>query len=569
MNDENKNLQDFFGLSEIDKIQAAIEKDLSAEKIPPMAEQTPVAPQVQVEIPSEYRQPYNEAVLEPIIEPLREAQSPEFDPNNKIAVQNSIHTQNDGVESFQESVFDPLPAPRLQSVSQFNELSPKPIDTNFSNFFLVPNADETGERATNYGTGTPEVGFYRETIKSAPKKPWRKFAAAVSVVLMCTLGMGMLGLGIGAGWAFVQNNAEIATGIISQEQGNNPDGSFLTGTSYVFESVTLEPHVAGLSDMVELIAPSVVGITTYRNEREFPLPLRSYGSGVIFADAHDRIFIATNLYVVRRGYRWDISIEGSDPVPAFPVNYNRDSDLAVVYVYKSALIEVGINTVTFAEFGDSDEMRLGEVVLAIGNAMGEGISVTRGIISAAEREVYIPGRRNPLFVLQTDAAINYGNSGGPLINTRGEIVGINVHQTVERAINFGASQAEGMGYSISSNIAAPILNGIVETYRTPAIGIVGVSLSLDEYNMAAYWGIPELGVLVVAVQEGRPAHYAGIRPNDVITGFDGQPIFDMEQLLSAIRSRQIGDTVEVRILRGGSLAITVQLELAIMVRETF
>jgi serine protease Do len=199
--------------------------------------------------------------------------------------------------------------------------------------------------------------------------------------------------------------------------------------------------------------------------------------------------------------------------------------------------------------------------------MGEGTSVTRGIISASEREIYIPGRAEPLKVLQTDAAINYGNSGGPLINTLGEIVGININQVTELII--GPTHAEGMGYSIASNIAAPILEEIVANYRSPAIGIVGIALADDDEGMARQWGIPELGVRVVTVQEGRPADLAGIRENDVITAFDGQPIFDMQQLIAAIREKEIGDIVEVRILRGGSFAITVQLELAMMIRDTF
>ena len=129
--------------------------------------------------------------------------------------------------------------------------------------------------------------------------------------------MGMLGFGIGLGWGYVQVHSDIV-GIFIEEGGNNPDGVFFTGASYVFE--TLEPAVAGLSDVVELLAPSVVGITTYRQEiqtrqpdrfRDSPwgaMPERmpifsptSYGSGIIFADSDDRIFIATNLYVVRPG----------------------------------------------------------------------------------------------------------------------------------------------------------------------------------------------------------------------------------------------------------------------------
>jgi serine protease Do len=270
---------------------------------------------------------------------------------------------------------------------------------------------------------------------------------------------------------------------------------------------------------------------------------------------------------VYNGYRWDVSINGSEPIAARPVGSNYDYDLAVAYIYKEQLLDAGITSIAFATFGNSDEIRIGEVVLAIGNAMGDGTSVTRGIISAEERPVQLPDRFHPIMLLQTDAAINYGNSGGPLINTKGEIIGININQAAGLII--GSSLAEGMNFSISSNVAAPILEEIVATYRMPAMGIVGISLADDAQNRAAEWGIPELGALVVEVQEGRSADRAGILPGDLITSFDGQPIFDMLQLVTAVRTKEIGDIVEVRILRGGSFAITLQVELGMMYRDSF
>ncbi|MCL1884530.1 MAG: S1C family serine protease [Defluviitaleaceae bacterium] len=408
----------------------------------------------------------------------------------------------------------------------------------------------------------PTADFYRETIKEAPEKSWAK--VAVILLFVCTIGTGMFGFGIGTGLAYFTSRNTVDN-VNTEISGNIAESIAFIGNSYVFESVS---EIATLSDMVELIAPSVVGITTYNDLSRFPfLPPTSYGSGIIFAETYDRIFIATNLYVVRGGYRWDVSIEGSPPIAARPVGIDGNYDLAVAFIYKEQLVSAGIESVSFANFGDSDEMRIGEVVLAIGNAMGEGTSVTRGIISAAERPIILPAREYPLTLFQTDAAINYGNSGGPLINTKGEIIGININQITEQII--GTAQVEGMGYSISSNIAAPILENIVANYRTPAIGIIGISLSNDNQHRAEYWGIPELGVLVIEAQEGRAADIAGIRANDVITSFDGQPIFYMEQLQEAIRASNIGDIVEVRILRGGSFALTLQVELSMLIRDTF
>ncbi|MCL1843084.1 MAG: trypsin-like peptidase domain-containing protein [Defluviitaleaceae bacterium] len=468
------------------------------------------------------------------------------------------------IEKIQEDIEKDLSGFFAVSPQANEEFPILPVSEEFADFFLVPENSEISESPAE------PTSFYRETIKN-PGKSWVK--TAVILLIVCTLGTGMLGFGIGMGWAYFRGqNDETAA---AAPRVIMPENTSFTGASYVFEAVDSEPAVASLADMVELLTPSVVGITTYRDESRFPLSAStSYGTGIIFADSHDRIFIATNLYVVRGGYRWEVSIAGSEPVSAFPVGMQGEiisiaasHDLAVAYVYRAHLVEAGINSVTFATFGDSDLMRIGDDVLAIGNAMGEGTSVTRGIISAPERPVYLPGRQHPLTVLQTDAAINYGNSGGPLINTRGEVVGININQATGLIV--GPSPVEGMGYSISSNIAAPILNTIAATYRRPAIGIIGGDLANDIYNRAEQWGIPPLGVLVSGVMEGRPAALAGIRQHDVITSFDGQPIFDLDQLIEEIAARNIGDVVEVRILRGGTFALTLQVELAMMVRDTF
>lgn len=456
-----------------------------------------------------------------------------------------------------------------------------PENETFADLFLVPqeNLQEPAEAAQ-----PPEpidTGFYRETIKSAtpaPRKSWARTAAIL--IFICTIGTGMLGFGMGSGWAFVRRYAENGAEN-ADASANTPEGLTFTGTTYIIEPST--PEVATISDVVELLAPAVVGITTHRGDISnnndifprgnemppFAFRSTSYGSGIIFSSADDRIFIATSLYVVRGGTRWDVSISGSEPIAARPVGHSFDNDLAVLYICKESLVNAGIDSIAFATFGDSDDMRLGDVVLAIGNAMGEGTSVTRGIISAAERQVYLPDRRYPISVMQTDAAINYGNSGGPLINTRGEIVGININRATD--LITGSSLVEGMSYSIPASVAAPILEAIAADYRRPAIGITGTSLSVinDRYGTADHWGIPALGVFVSTVPEGRAAYNAGIQPEDVITGFDGQPIFDMEQLQAALRTREIGDIVEIRLLRGGTLAITVELELGMLIRDNF
>jgi len=159
---------------------------------------------------------------------------------------------------------------------------------------------------------------------------------AAALFFICTLGTGMLGFGIGSGWAYFTESSE--SGFKKSSTGDN---SF-PKTTYIFEPVDEERPVATLSDMLELVSPSVVGITTYREEPANPFgtahtATKSHGSGIIFEASHDRIFIATNFYVVRGGHRWDISIAGSEPIRAHPVSDNRGNDLAVLCVFKNKL----------------------------------------------------------------------------------------------------------------------------------------------------------------------------------------------------------------------------------------
>jgi len=402
-------------------------------------------------------------------------------------------------------------------------------------------------------------GFYREMIKEAPRRArgsWLRRVAAI--LLVCTIGTGTLGFGMGAGWSYFQGRS--GNGVNNMAPGSIPEPMSLTTHSYVFETVTTE-EVGSIADMVELLVPAVVSVTTRRTEerrRDFRpnLPPVSAGSGIIFAECEERIFIATSIYVTLGGSRFDISIAGSRPISATPVGRDLHVETAVLSIYKTQLIDAGIDSVVIASFGDSGEMRVGDAVFAIGNAMDDGISVTSGVISATQRYIEFPNRQQPSMILQTDAAINYGNSGGPLINTRGEIIGININQAT--ALIFGYSNVEGMGYSIASSAVVPVLEEIITAPPTPGIGITGDDVSEE---VAMRLGIPMLGVYVTSVVEGRGAERAGILEGDVITGINGYPVFDMPQLQGIIRAGEIGDVVEINIIRSSAMALTLRVEL--------
>ena len=397
----------------------------------------------------------------------------------------------------------------------------------------------------------PVSGFYRETIKGGTSRSWARTVAVI--VLICTLGAGSLGFGLGA--AYIWATSRSAEGITPAETVYNQEAPVITSNRYEFDIGSQQTGT--VADMVQLLEPAVVSIATRFDSGS---RATAAGSGIIFAENEDHIFIVTGLYVVHGGAQVTVRISGGQPLLARPVGSDSRIGLAVISVDKGQLVEAGIDSVVIATFGDSSQVQVGDVVFAIGNARNEGNSVTRGIISAGKQQIHLPDGSN-FTVLQTDAAINYGNSGGPLINLSGEVIGINIDRATDR---FGMAQIEGIGYSIVADLVVPRLNELISPSR-PGLGIVARTLP---DTVAAYYGIPAMGVLIIEVMAGGAAESAGIRPGDIITAFGGESVFDMDELLDAIAQRQIGDTVEVRVLRDGDL-IVIDVELRAFIQENF
>ena len=211
----------------------------------------------------------------------------------------------------------------------------------------------------------------------------------------------------------------------------------------------------------------------------------------------------------------------------------------------------GIEEITVAEFGNSDEIEVGESVIAIGNAMGQGLSATDGIVSIKNQTISVDN--NTLEVIQTSAAINSGNSGGALVNSKGQVIGINTAK-------YNSSMAEGMGYAIPSNEVAAVAQDLLEdgTASTPYIGIIGTSITSGN---ASLYKLP-VGALVVEVTEGGPAQQAGLQAGDIITEFNGQTVMDMETLTEIVKGTEIGQTVSVHIIRNGETGMDLSLTIA-------
>ena len=221
--------------------------------------------------------------------------------------------------------------------------------------------------------------------------------------------------------------------------------------------------------------------------------------------------------------------------------------MAVIAINKANVSAETLGALAVAKYGNSDLMRVGQAVIAIGNALGYGQSVTVGVVSALEREISIEG--NNMVLMQTDAAINFGNSGGGLFNTNGELIGINVAKTT-------ADSAEGMGYAIPISSAEEIIEELSskktkeerQEVSAEKAAYIGISMQNVTSDISQAYGWP-VGVYLLEVNEGSPAEKAGLQQQDVITAFDGEVVKTREDLQQLLKYYEGGTTVEITVQR--------------------
>ena len=305
---------------------------------------------------------------------------------------------------------------------------------------------------------------------------------------------------------------------------------------------TLDEESQNTVNIIKKVKPSIACITSVVQGTDFfnqSYESEGSGSGIVFYKDSQKAYIATNYHVISGASRVSISLNECDLVSAELVGKDANSDLAVISVKLSDLAAAGVKDVQVAEFGDSDSTQVGDTVIAIGNALGQGNTATKGIISVGAKEVNINGKK--LTVLQTDAAINPGNSGGALVNQKGQVIGIN---TAKIAL----TSVEGVGYSIASNVAESLIEQLMNTTDSATLGVSVVTIT-DE--MAQYYNLPTAGVMVQEVVQGGSAAQSGIKQNDIITSFNGQPTFTNDQLVSLVKKTKVGDTVNVKFIRYG------------------
>lgn len=320
-----------------------------------------------------------------------------------------------------------------------------------------------------------------------------------------------------------------------------------------------EAVVTDVTQVVKAVMPSVVSVSNTYVQRgtffgqEYSSEAVSSGSGIIVGENDSELLIVTNYHVVESADTLSVQFDDEEQVQAQIKGTDADKDLAVLAVQLSDIKEDTLNQISIASLGSSDDLTVGEPVIAIGNALGYGQSVTTGVVSALNRPIAVTSQEGQTgdsqinTFIQTDAAINPGNSGGALLNTKGEVIGINSNK-------IGGSTVEGMGYAIPISDAKPIIEELmqketrlkVDEANKGVLGITGVNV---EAQYSEVYGIP-MGGYVSSVTDNSGAAAAGLVRGDIITAINGETVETMEELKEEMNYYQAGDVVTLTIMQG-------------------
>lgn len=320
-----------------------------------------------------------------------------------------------------------------------------------------------------------------------------------------------------------------------------------------------------VSDIVEETMPSIVSITTksveevqsyygmfgqygaYSPEQR---EVQGSGSGIIIGKNDTELLIATNYHVVDGAETLSVGFCDSTACEAKVKGYDSEKDLAVVAVSLDDIDSDTMDAISIATIGNSDNLKVGEQVVAIGNALGYGQSVTTGIVSAKNRQLnsddtvgdYDSDSNSATNLIQTDAAINPGNSGGALLNMNGEVVGIN-------SAKLASTEVEGIGYAIAISDVTDTIESLMNEETRDKVedhGVLGITVQTVDSAVTEAYGVPE-GVLVREVTEGGAADDAGIEARSIITKFAGKTVTNKEQLVDFLSYYEPGEDVELTI----------------------
>lgn len=379
----------------------------------------------------------------------------------------------------------------------------------------------------------------------APKTPHNKrtfWKKGVAVVASAAVFGGVAG---GAFYGIAGNQIKKLDALTNTTTEAASTTSAPTTESLSLTSTASIGNGMDVSTIAQNVMPSVVAINIsaiveqqgmfgYTQQYE----AEGSGSGIIIGENDSELLMVTNNHVVSDATTVNVTFADGESYEAQVKSTDSDTDLAIVVVKLSDIKESTMNQIKIATIGDSDSLKVGEQVVAIGNALGYGQSVTTGIVSAKDRT----NSTNTTPLIQTDAAINPGNSGGALLNMKGEVIGIN-------SSKYSDTTVEGMGYAIPITAVQDRLDDLMNRQTREKVdesekGYLGISCATVSSDVSEAYGIPE-GVLVTDVASKSAAEKAGIKANYVITKIDGQSISSAEELTEKLNYYAVGETVPI------------------------
>lgn len=430
-----------------------------------------------------------------------------------------------------------------------------------------------------------EQNTVKETCRKKKKRGYGgRFVATVSLAVVFGLVAGIVFQGVNIAsekyFGTEKSDSQVETAQLAVNASTDEDSASDITSEETSTNTVASPATGSVAQVAETAMPTVVAITSV-SVQEIPNYFRAFGfgygtrqyssegsgSGIIVGENDDELLIATNNHVVSGATTLSVCFIGNDVVNAeeetvsmsdseSDINVedavsakikgtDETNDLAVVAVQKSDIPEDTLSQIKIAQLGKSDDLQVGEQVVAIGNALGYGQSVTSGWISALNRNISTDdGTSSGL--IQTDAAINPGNSGGALLNMQGEVIGINSAKYADNAV-------EGMGYAIPISRAQPILEELmsrqtrdkVDSSDAAYLGVATADLSTEAIQM---YDMPE-GAFVIRVEKNSAAEKAGIQKGDIIVSFDGQTISGKDEFENKLAYYAAGETVDVVVSR--------------------
>jgi S1-C subfamily serine protease len=341
-----------------------------------------------------------------------------------------------------------------------------------------------------------------------------------------------------------EDDKPAAVRLLSEPEPRNGSG-FAGRNDLLSDYSLLDEYSRTVVGAVDRVAPAVANIEIQQRSKNHPSHIGGSGSGFVIAPDG---FILTNSHVVHSATRIVVNLSDGREYPAHLVGDDPETDLAVIRVDAPHLVHVRL--------ADSESLRVGQIAIAIGNPLGFQASVTAGVISALGRSMYSQSGRLIDNIIQTDAALNPGNSGGPLVNAAGEVIGVNTAMI---------RPAQGICFAIASNTAKLVAGWLIRDgrIRRSYIGVAGQNVPLHRRIIRFYNLALETGVLVVSVEKNSPAQRAGLREGDIVVAFGERPIGTIHDLHKMLVGEQIGVAANLVVIRH-----TEKLELSVLPAES-